>query len=172
MEYAGFQIVTFDEASFRLVPVYRRVWYVKGEKPHGVFFWSNKKINVLGALVNGKKLYHKWCTSLNTLTFRSFLKGFMKQLPTDRYIFLLDNASYHKSSTIKKYLKKLGDTIKVEFFPPYSPELNPTEGCWKIIRAKVTNSTYFPTINTMQTQIDQFLVEQTFNFNTSNYLCP
>ena len=46
-EYVGYKIVTFDEASFRLVPVYRRVWFIKGKRPKGVFFWSNKKINIL-----------------------------------------------------------------------------------------------------------------------------
>jgi transposase len=167
----GHKIVTFDEASFRLVPVYKRVWFVKGKRPQGVFFWSNKKINVFGALVNGKKFYHKWHISLNTLTFRSFLSGFIKQLPIGNYVFLLDNASYHKSSTVMKYLKKLGDNIKVEFFPPYSPELNPTESCWRTIRGMVTNSTYFSTMENLQMKIDQFLAGYRFNFNMSNYLC-
>jgi transposase len=167
----GHKIVTFDEASFRLVPVYKRVWFVKGKRPQGVFFWSNKKINVFGALVNGKKFYHKWHISLNTLTFRSFLSGFIKQLPAGNYVFLLDNASYHKSSTVMKYLKKLDDNIKVEFFPPYSPELNPTESCWRTIRGMVTNSTYFSTMENLQMKIDQFLTGHRFNFNMSNYLC-
>lgn len=167
----GYKIVTFDEASFRLVPVYKRVWFVKGKRPQGVFFWSDKKINVFGALVNGKKFYHKWHISLNTLTFRSFLSGFMKQLPAGNYVFLLDNASYYKSSTVMKYLKKLGDNIKVEFFPPYSPELNPTESCWRTIRGMVTNSTYFLTMENLQMKIDQFLAIHRFNFNMSNYLC-
>jgi transposase len=109
--------------------------------------------------------------SLNTLVFRSFLSGFIKQLPAGKYVFLLDNASYHKSSTITKYLKKLDDHIKVEYYPPYSPELNPTESCWKAIRAKVTNSTYFSTLENMQMEIDQFLKDYEFNFNLSNYLC-
>jgi transposase len=165
-------IVTFDEASFRLVPVYRRVWFIKGERPQGVFFWSNKKISILGALVNGEKLYYKWHISLNTLVFKSFLSGFMKQLPGGYYVFLFDNASYHKSSTMRKYLNSLGRNIKVEFFPPYSPELNPTESCWRTIRTKVTNSTYFPNMENMQMKINQFLLEQKFNFNVSNYLCP
>ena len=164
-------IVTFDEASFRLVPVYRRVWFIKGERPQGVFFWSNKKINIFGALVNGEKLYHKWHISLNTLTFKSFLSGFIKQLSTGYYVFLLDNASYHKSSTIRKYFNSLNGNIKVEFFPPYSPELNPTEGCWRAIRTTVTNSAYFPTVENMQMGIDQFLGSHRFNFNLSNYLC-
>jgi transposase len=164
-------LVTFDEASFRLVPVYKRVWFVKGKRPQGVFFWSNKKINVFGALVNGKKFYHKWHASLNTLTFKSFLSGLMKYLPGGNYVFLLDNASYHKSSTVMKFLKKLGDTIKVEFFPPYSPQLNPTESCWRTIRGRVTNSTHFSTVEHMQLNIDRFLADHKFNFNMSNFLC-
>ena len=167
----GHTIVTFDEASFRLVPVYKRVWFVKGKRPQGVFFWSNKKINAFGALINGKKFYHKWYTSLNTLTFRSFLSAFTKQLPAGNYVFLLDNASYHKSSTVMKYFKKFGDNIKVEFLPPYSPELNPTESCWRTIRSMVTNSTYFSTVENMQLKIDRFLASHRFNFNVSNYLC-
>jgi transposase len=164
-------LVTFDETGFRLVPVYKRVWFFKGEKPKGVFFWSNKKNNIIGALINGKKLYYKWHESLNTLTFLGFVKSFIKQLPKGKYVFILDNAPYHKSSTVLKYLHCLGDDIKIEFLPPYSPELNPTETCWKIIRKHVTNSTYFQSIEKMQTKIDDFLVGYDFNLNSSNYLC-
>ena len=164
-------LVTFDEAGFRIVPVYRRVWFLKGKKPTGVFFWSNKKSNIIGALSNGKKLYYKWHESLNTLTFRSFLKGLLHHLPKGKYVFIFDNAPYHKSSTILRYLKSLDETIKIEFIPPYSPELNPTETCWKIIRQQVTNSTYFQSIEKMQLSIDRFLAEHDFNLNPSNYLC-
>ena len=86
-------------------------------------------------------------------------------------MFLLDNAPYHKSSTILKYLKDLGDDIKVESILPYSPELNPTETCWKIIRYNVTNSTYFQSIEKMQMKIESFLSGHDFNLNPSNYLC-
>jgi len=43
----GHTIVTFDEAAFRLVPVYHKVWFLKGQKPNGVFFWSNKKLEII-----------------------------------------------------------------------------------------------------------------------------
>ena len=77
----GYTIVTLDEASFRLVPVYKRVWFLKGQKPKGIFFWSNKKISVIGALVDGKKLFYEWHTSLNTVTFYFFLGNFLKKYP-------------------------------------------------------------------------------------------
>ena len=40
----GYSIVTFDEASFRLVPVYRRVWFFNGEKPKGFSFGAIRSL--------------------------------------------------------------------------------------------------------------------------------
>lgn len=108
---------------------------------------------------------------MNTLTYKAFLSNFAEKLSKrKKYVFLFDNASYHKSSTIKSYLKEF-DNIRVEFFPPYCPELNPTETCWKIIRGNVTNSTYFPTLENMQDAIEDFLSENIFMLHLSNYLC-
>ena len=167
----GFSLVTFDEAGFRLVPVYKRVWFFRGEKPRGVFFWSNKKLEIFGALIEGKKFYYEWYDSLNTLTYLAFLTGLMEQLSKRKnYVFLFDNASYHKTSNIRNFLAKF-DNVVVEFFPPYSPELNATETCWKIIRQNVTNSTYFQTVDGMQTAIESFLDRHIFTLNLSDYLC-
>ena len=166
----GYSIVTFDEAGFRLVPVYKRVWFIKGQKPKGFFFWSNKKLSIFGALIDGKKLHFEFYDSMNTVTYLAFLSEFIEHLPKGKYVFVFDNASYHKSSTIRKYIAKF-ENIFVEFLPPYSPELNPTETCWKIIRANVTNSTYFPNLESMQDSIENFLDGHFFMLNLPNYLC-
>lgn len=168
----GHSIVTFDEAGFRLVPVYKRVWFMKGKKPTGFFFWSNKKIEIFGALIDGKKFYYEFYDSMNSLTYKAFLTDFVKKLSRKKkYVFLFDNAPYHKSSSIKKYFDSLGENTKVEFFPPYAPELNPTETCWKIIRQNVTNSTYFSTLEDLQENIENFLDGHFFMLKVSNYLC-
>ena len=167
----GYSIVTFDEASFRLVPVYRRVWFFKGEKPKGVFFWSNKKITIFGALIDGKKLFYEFYDAMNSLTYKAFLSDFVGQLPKGKYVFAFDNAPYHKSSSIRNYLIRFDREIRVEFLPPYGPELNPTETCWKIIRANVTNSTYFLNLESMQESIESFLDRHFFMLEVSNYLC-
>lgn len=168
----GVSIITFDEASFRLVPVYKRVWFFKGEKPRGVFFWSNKKLIIFGALIDGKRLFYEFYNSMNTLTYKAFLSSMIESLPKrKRYVFLFDNAPYHKSSSIKNYLKEFDKRIIVEFFPPYCPELNPTETCWKIVRSNVTNSTYFSNLESMQESIENFLDGHFFMLKVSNYLC-
>ena len=166
------KLITFDEVGFRLVPVYRRVWFFKGEKPRGIFFWSNKKINLIGALVDGNKVHYEWHDSLNSLTFKSFLVDFVKTLsPKKKYVFLLDNVGYHKTYCIRNYLAQFSNIV-VEFYPTYSPELNAIETCWKITRNNVTNSTYYESIEEMQQAIEQFLDNHFFKLNLSNYLCP
>ena len=166
------ELITFDEVGLRLVPVYKKVWFFKGEKPRGVFFWSNKKLNLIGALVNGEKVHYEWHDSLNSLTFKSFLVDFIKTLSSKKkYVFLLDNVGYHKTYCILNFLAKF-DNIVVEFYPTYSPELNAIETCWKITRANVTNSTYFETIEDMKFAIEAFLDKHFFMLNLSHYLCP
>ena len=64
-----------------------------------------------------------------------------------------------------KYLTGLNKNIFVEFFPPYSPEPDPTETCWKTIRATVTNSTYFPTLESMREEIESFIKNKRFTLN-------
>jgi len=154
------------------VPVYRRVWYFKGETPRGVFFWSNKKLSLIGALLDGKKVFYEWHQSLNTFTFKIFIAHLIDTLsPHKNYVFLLDNIGYHKTSCITNYLKKYPN-IKTEFYPTYSPELNAIEVCWKITRANVTNSTHFSNLEQMQEAIENFLDHHFFNLNLSHYLCP
>lgn len=165
-------LITFDEVGFRLVPVYRRVWYFKGEKPKGVFFWSNQKLSLIGALTDGKKVFYEWHDSLNSLTFRAFLSSFIDTLsPKKRYVFLLDNVGYHKTSCIQNYIAEFKN-IKVEYYPTYSPELNAIETCWKITRANVTNSTYYETLEDMKHAIERFLDKHFFKLHLSHYLCP
>ncbi|MEK6808573.1 MAG: winged helix-turn-helix domain-containing protein [Nanoarchaeota archaeon] len=73
----------------------------------GVFFWSNKKLIIFRAFIDGRKLFYEFYDSMNTLIYKAFLSSFIESLPEGkRYVFLFDNASYHKSSLIKNYLKE------------------------------------------------------------------
>jgi transposase len=59
-------------------------------------------------------------------------------------VFVIDNASFHKSAKIMKLIEAAG--CRVIFLPPYSPDFNPIEHHWTAIKnairaaaAKVTN---------------------------------
>jgi len=167
----GYTIIAFDEVSFYLAPVYRRAWHLKGTKPTAPFFWSTKKVKLFGALINGNKIFYKYYDSHNSTNYRVFLFDLIQTLDASKkYVFLLDNASYHKSVKIREFMHDYGNII-IEYFPPYSPELNPIEICWKITRANVTNNVYYTKIEDMQSKINNFLDSHNFMLNLSNYLC-
>ena len=74
--YVGREIVAIDEVSFQLATNYKRIWFLKGQKPKGAFFWSNKKLITFGALTSSHKFFYDFFDSQNSLTFRCFLKSF------------------------------------------------------------------------------------------------
>ena len=45
---------------------------------------------------------------------------------------LMDNWSFHKAPRIRRLIESVG--ARLEFLPPYSPDLNPIELCWSKIK--------------------------------------
>jgi len=88
-----------------------------------------------------------------------------------RYVLILDNAGFHKTQTIKNLLEEYAPMISVEHIPPYSPELNPIETCWKVSRNDVTKSQYFKNIDDMQDALENFWSEHIFKQDFMRYLC-
>lgn len=60
-------LVAFYEVSFQLTPTYKRIWFPKGEKPKGAFFWSSKKLKTFGALTSEHKFYYDFYDAQNSL---------------------------------------------------------------------------------------------------------
>jgi transposase len=49
--------------------------------------------------------------------------------------------------------------LELLFLPPYSPELNPIERVWKLLRRLCTHNEYFPELNLLQNALTQQLAE-------------
>lgn len=62
-------------------------------------------------------------------------------IPTGRHgVIVLDQAAWHASSKLK-----LPQNISLLPLPPYSPELNPQEGVWRVIKDKSLSNRVFET---------------------------
>jgi hypothetical protein len=63
-----------------------------------------------------------------------------KVLPqlTPGMIIVMDNASIHRSDLVRQLC--LGQGIQLEFLPPYSPDLNPIEESFNVLKAWVRRS--------------------------------
>lgn len=63
--------------------------------------------------------------------YSSYLPDFLE--PDD--IFMHDNASVHTAHIVKELLREQG--FEVMDWPPFSPDLNPTENLWALMKAKI-----------------------------------
>lgn len=66
--------------------------------------------------------------------FQIFLDQFSLQNPSELKIMVLDNGAFHKAKSLI-----IPPNIALIFLPPYSPELNPAETIWAILKRKFTN---------------------------------
>lgn len=51
------------------------------------------------------------------------------------HYIVMDNAPIHKHKYIQKYIESRG--YRCEYLPPYSPELNPIEQFWSVVKSKL-----------------------------------
>lgn len=70
-------------------------------------------------------------------TFQIYLNEFSKQNPQEFKIIVLDNGAFHKAKSLI-----IPDNIALIFLPPYSPELNPAERMWQIMKGKFTGKVF------------------------------
>ena len=66
---------------------------------------------------------------LNTQGFQLFLEHFAAIDPMSFHLLLLDNGTFHKTSTLR-----LPPNVGLVFLPPYAPELNPIERLWRDLK--------------------------------------
>ena len=169
----GNEIIAIDEAGFQLTTTYKKIWFPRGETPRGAFFWSSKKLITFGALTSDHKFFYDFYDAQNSLTFKHFLRNLFERLDKKKiYILILDNAGFHKTQCIKKLFEEYSTQVSVEYIPPYSPELNPIETCWKVTKNNVTKSQYFSNLEDMQEALETFWSKHIFMQNFMRYLCP
>ena len=57
----------------------------------------------------------------------------MNPYPGPNSVIVLDNAKIHHNEDLIEYLQAFG--IRVEFLPPYSPDLNPIETAFSVMKS-------------------------------------
>jgi transposase len=62
-------------------------------------------------------------------------------------VVIIDNARYHHAVLHAPWRRQVEDHFHLHFLPPYSPELNPIERVWKLIRRCCLHNQYFPTLD-------------------------
>lgn len=123
-------LIFIDEAGLDNNEVYPYGWAKKGERLHDTKPGeSTQRISMISALNNGDltaTLVFEGYT--NSAVFTTYLKDVLVPTLKKGQTIILDNASYHKGSTVQKIIEEAGCFLK--YLPPYSPDLNPIEHYW------------------------------------------
>jgi transposase len=107
---------------------------------------TRKSIGIMGAVCAADgRLVTMTQERFNASSFLFFLEKLLRHRRSNRrLIVVLDNARYHKASDIQPWLWDHRDLLRLDFLPPYSPELNNMERVWKLTRRLCTHNRFFP----------------------------
>ena len=132
----GFVIAAQDEATFGLIPIVARGWARRGSNPTVLINHKNTCTNVFGARSQRGFVY----AFAKRKRQREFIKFLSRTLQRwGRVLLFADNGPAHKGKLVDNFCQRHTKTLRVEYFPAYTPELNPIEQCWKPARATLAN---------------------------------
>lgn len=137
-----------DEARLGLKPVVRRVWARKGQRPIAPHRTRYQWL-YLHCFVEPATGETSWLLlpsvrgDLTTLALRAFAG---EHDPENRKILvlLLDRAGYHSAADIA-----VPSDVRLHFLPSYTPELQPVECVWPLVREAMAN-TVFPDLDALE----------------------
>jgi len=123
-----------DESGVQSRPNVRRTWSIKGKRPQMKVKEKRDKISISSAVsVDGDLYFMTKEESMNEDDIISFLEQLLSEIPGFLYIFW-DNIMIHRSRKVKKFLGNNNDRLITRRIPAYSPDLNPDEYVWNILK--------------------------------------
>lgn len=126
-----------DEARIGLKPILRRVWAPRGQRPVAVNRPAYEWLWLYAAVHPGSgEVFWLILPHLNAEMMQMFIDEFARHHTTEskRVVLVLDGATAHRAKRLR-----VPERITLISLPAYTPELNPTERLWPIVREGVTN---------------------------------
>ena len=140
-----------DECGIEGDPRPRRRWAKRGSRPRVPMTQAHLRINEAGAVCpSSGKAFALTIPYADTESFQVFIDEFVKSHPptANRQILLvLDNASWHKPKRLNWH------HIKPLYLPPYSPDLNPIEILWKVLKDRFFSDWYAKTLEQLEERV-------------------
>jgi transposase len=131
------QVWCEDEARFGLQPVVRRVWSPVGERPIATVAPDYEWLWMYAAArpSTGESFWLS-LPRLDTQMAQLFLDEFARQQAREgkRIILIWDGAPAHRAKSLP-----VPERITLMALPPYTPELNPAEHLWPLVKEGVAN---------------------------------
>ena len=120
---------------------------------------GRKSVGYFGAvrLRDGKGLFRKELGMFDGVTFWDFLRQMeaVSRESNRQVIVITDNAKYHHAKLHAPWREEHHSQFRLDFLPPYSPELNPIERVWKRTRRNCLHNAYFPTLAMVTEKVEE-----------------
>jgi transposase len=122
---------------------------------------TRKSISFFGAvrLRDGKLVMSQPEGMFNAQTCWTFLRRLerVSRQSGREVVVISDNARYHHAVLHEPWRTEMAPHFRLHFLPPYSPQLNPIERVWKLIRRRCLHNQYFSTLESVVAAIQPTL---------------
>jgi transposase len=100
------------------------------------FTVANRSYHLIGAYNwRTDQVFSQAVERKNSQTFIQFLEYLLVEcFPTEKIVLVMDNASYHRSKTVRAALSLFEPRVRVVWLPKYCPDLNPIERFWRHLK--------------------------------------
>lgn len=152
---------SLDECHFQQHGTRCRMWVPPEDKDPIILNAPTRKSAALFGAVNIRsgRLITMLTPKFNAETFELFLHKLMRHRKrSGKTVVIIDNAPYHHATALKPLLNKYNNLLKLDYLPPYSPELNPIERVWKFLRRRCTHNQYFDTLEKLIQAVEKQLI--------------
>jgi transposase len=165
-----------DEVHFQQHGSRCRMWVPSETKdPILLHHPTRKSVGYFGAirLRDGRFFFRREMGKFNGVTCWQFLKDLRaaSTRAARRVVVIADNAKYHHARLHRDWRQEGADRFALDFLPPYSPELNPTERIWKLTRRRCLHNRYFPQLDEVTLAVETEFANWTKPNNTLRRLC-
>ncbi len=142
-----------DEAGFGRISKLGSCWAPMGVGPHVHSHYIREFCYCYGAVdAHTGESFFLIAGGCHTEWMNAFLEELSQAYPDDYLLLVMDNAIWHKSSTLK-----IPTNIGFTFIPPYTPEMNPIEQVWKEIRKRGFKNKAFRTLEDVMNQLQDVI---------------
>ena len=151
---------SLDECHFQQHGTRCRMWVPPETKNPIVLHAPTRKSLALFGAVNFRtgQLVTMFCPVFDTETFEVFVRLVLRhRRRRPATVLVLDNAAYHHAAEVDLLASPRRCSFRLDFLPPYSPELNPIERVWKLLRRLATHNQYFAALEDLVAAVERQL---------------
>lgn len=134
-------------------------WIKKGEIKTLATTSKQYRLHFIGAiLLKNMKVIAQEYSTVNGENMISFLDNLQRLSKASKIHVICDNGRANKNKALQEHLKT--SRIQIHYLPPYSPNLNPIERLWKVMREKSTYNRCYSNFEEFSQVIRKFFFEE------------